>query len=159
MQYYSVSIIFTLAWEFIFRREKWELLLTAETLQPCNVVENRKRKFLFRRHVAKARFYLLIYEKKPIKLSFADYEAKSFHLDETPPFCKTLVWCAFRKVIFYCDWFDWDNLNKEYIVNPKNMTRPMRYHSLLNGNSVKSIKHELNIIANRLNSKWNNITR
>ncbi len=30
-------------------------------------------------------------KKKPIKLAFADYEAQTFNLDETPPFCKTLV--------------------------------------------------------------------
>jgi len=28
--------------------------------------------------LAKANFYLLIYEKKPIKLAFADYEAENF---------------------------------------------------------------------------------
>ncbi|HCN10918.1 MAG TPA: hypothetical protein DIS75_01020, partial [Chryseobacterium sp.] len=56
----------------------------------CEVAENRRRKFRFRRHIAKANFYLLIYEKKPIKLAFADYEAESFNLYETPPFCKTL---------------------------------------------------------------------
>ena len=38
----------------------------------CEVAENRRRKFRFRRHVAKANFYLLTYEKKPIKLAFAD---------------------------------------------------------------------------------------
>ena len=38
----------------------------------CEVAENRSRKFRFRRNVAKANFYLLIYEKKPIKLAFAD---------------------------------------------------------------------------------------
>jgi hypothetical protein len=34
---------------------------------------------------------LLNYEKKPIKLAFADYEAENFSLAENPPFCKTLV--------------------------------------------------------------------
>ena len=57
----------------------------------CEVAGNRRRKFRFRRHIAKANFCLLIYKKKPIKLAFADYEAKSFNLDVTPPFCKTLV--------------------------------------------------------------------
>src|SRR5690606_18901610 len=57
----------------------------------CEVAENRRRKFRFRQHVANANFYLLIYEKKPIKLAFADYEAKIFNLDGNPPFCKTLV--------------------------------------------------------------------
>ncbi len=60
----------------------------------CEVAENRSRKFRFRRHVAKANFYLLNYEKKPIKLAFADYEAQTFNLDEPPPFCKTLVLVA-----------------------------------------------------------------
>ena len=55
------------------------------------VSENRRRSFRFRRHVAKANFYLLNYEKKPIKLAFADYEAQTFNLAVTPPFCKTLV--------------------------------------------------------------------
>src|SRR5690606_33886454 len=58
------------------------------------VAENRSRKFRFRRHVAKANFYLLNYEKKPIRLAFADYEAKNSNLDENPPFCKTLVSCS-----------------------------------------------------------------
>src|SRR5690554_4641023 len=66
----------------------------------CEVAENRRRKFRFRRHVAKANFYLLIYEKKPIKLAFADYETESFNLNETPPFCKTLV-SGSAFVIFY----------------------------------------------------------
>ena len=43
----------------------------------CEVAENRSRKFRFRRNVAKANFYLLNYEKKPIKLAFADYEAQT----------------------------------------------------------------------------------
>lgn len=68
----------------------------------CEVAENRRRKFRFRRHVAKANFYLLIYEKKPIKLAFADYEAESFNLVLTPPFCKTLVSCSF----FFSDFKD-----------------------------------------------------
>src|SRR5690554_1946923 len=66
----------------------------------CEVAENRRRKFRFRRHVAKANFYLLIYEKKPIKLAFADYEAQSFNLNETPPFCKTLV--VYRFLFIAC---------------------------------------------------------
>ena len=57
----------------------------------CEVAENRSGKFRFRRQVAKANFYLLNYEKKPIKLAFADYEAQTFNLAVTPPFCKTLV--------------------------------------------------------------------
>lgn len=65
--------------------------ITHNGLGLCEVAENRSRKFLFRRNVAKANFYLLIYEKKPIKLAFADYEAQTFNLDFTPPFCKTLV--------------------------------------------------------------------
>src|SRR5690554_989153 len=65
--------------------------LTANGSGLCEVAENRRRKFRFRRHVAKANFYLLIYEKESIKLAFAKYEAQSFNLDETPPFCKTLV--------------------------------------------------------------------
>jgi len=56
----------------------------------CEVAENRSRKFRFRRHVAKANFYLLNYEKKPIKLAFADYEAQNFQLSLNPPFCKTV---------------------------------------------------------------------
>src|SRR5690606_3713870 len=52
---------------------------------------NRSEKFRFRRHVAKANFYLLNYEKKPIKLAFADYEAQNFNLSLNPPFYKTLV--------------------------------------------------------------------
>jgi len=59
----------------------------------CEVAENRSGKFRFRRHVAKANFYLLNYEKKPIKLAFADYEAENFQLSLNPPFCKTLVIC------------------------------------------------------------------
>src|SRR5690554_992932 len=57
----------------------------------CEVAENRSGKFRFRRHVAKANFHLLNYEKKPIKLAFADYEARNFQLSLNPPFCKTLV--------------------------------------------------------------------
>jgi len=57
----------------------------------CEVAENRSRKFRFRRHVAKANFHLLIYEKKPIKLAFADYEAKIFNLDLTRHFAKPLL--------------------------------------------------------------------
>ena len=60
----------------------------------CEVAENRSGKFRFRRQVAKANFYLLNYEKKPIKLAFADYEAQTFNLAVTPPFCKTLVLVA-----------------------------------------------------------------
>lgn len=33
-------------------------------------------------------------KKKPIKLAFADYEAQTFNLDVSPPFCKTLVLVA-----------------------------------------------------------------
>src|SRR5690554_7054257 len=54
----------------------------------CEVVENRSEKFRFRRHVAKANFYLLIYEKKPIKLAFADYEAQTFNYHLTRHFAK-----------------------------------------------------------------------
>ncbi|AZB21507.1 hypothetical protein EG338_04950 [Kaistella haifensis] len=57
----------------------------------CEVAENRRRKFRFRRQAAKANSYLLNYEKKPIKLAFSDYEAKNFQLSLNPPFCKTLV--------------------------------------------------------------------
>ena len=57
----------------------------------CEVAVNRRRKFRFRRHVAKANFLFAKLQKKPIKLAFADYEAESFNLDLTPPFCKTLV--------------------------------------------------------------------
>src|SRR5690606_26254351 len=62
-----------------------------DVLGLCEVAENRSGKFRFRRHVAKANFYLLNYEKKPIKLAFADYEAQNFNLPLNPPFCKTLV--------------------------------------------------------------------
>jgi hypothetical protein len=65
--------------------------LAGNVLGLCEVAENRSGKFRFRRHVAKANSYLLNYEKKPIKLAFADYEAQTFNLDCTPPFCKTLV--------------------------------------------------------------------
>ena len=65
--------------------------LTANGSGLCEVAENRSGKFRFRRQVAKANFYLLNYEKKPIKLAFADYEAQTFNLAVTPPFCKTLV--------------------------------------------------------------------
>ena len=60
----------------------------------CEVAENRSEKFQFRPHVAKANFHLLNYEKKPIKLAFADYEAQNFQLSLNPPFCKTLVLVA-----------------------------------------------------------------
>ena len=65
--------------------------ITPNVLGLCEVAENRSGKFRFRRHVAKANFYLLNYEKKPIKLAFSDYEAKNFQLSLNPPFCKTLV--------------------------------------------------------------------
>lgn len=65
--------------------------IAANGLGLCEVAGNRSGKFRFRGHVAKANFYLLNYKKKPIKLAFADYEAESFNLDLTPPFCKTLV--------------------------------------------------------------------
>src|SRR5690554_759459 len=68
--------------------------MNANGLGLCEVAENRSEKIRFRRHVAKANFYLLNYKKKPIKLAFADYEAESFNLDGTPPFCKTLVSCS-----------------------------------------------------------------
>ncbi len=78
---------------------RWSVRVAANGSGLCEVAENRSEKFRFRRHVAKANFYLLIYEKKPIKLAFADYEAQSFNLDVTPPFCKTLVMCcAFSRV-------------------------------------------------------------
>ena len=67
----------------------WLFLITFWRL--AKVAENRSGKFRFRRHVAKANFYLLNYEKKPIKLAFADYEAENFQLLLNPPFCKTLV--------------------------------------------------------------------
>src|SRR5690606_4341075 len=41
---------------------------------------NRRRSFRFRRHVAKANFYLLNYEKKPIKLAFCGIESRNFEL-------------------------------------------------------------------------------
>jgi len=66
----------------------------------CEVAENRRRKIRFRRQEAKANFYLLNYKKKPIKLAFADYEAQSFNLAETPPFCKTLVACCPFQLLF-----------------------------------------------------------
>ena len=69
--------------------------ITANGSGLCEVAENRSRKFRFRRHVAKANFYLLTYEKKPIKLAFADYEAQNFQLSLNPPFCKTLVGGSF----------------------------------------------------------------
>src|SRR5690554_1407389 len=65
--------------------------MNANGLGLCEVAENRSEKIRFRRHVAKANFYLLNYEKKPIKLAFADYEAQNFNLPLNPPFCKTLV--------------------------------------------------------------------
>ena len=70
--------------------------LAANVSGLCEVAENRSVKFRFRRHVAKANSYLLNYEKKPIKLAFADYEAQTFNLSLNPPFCKTLVGgCAY----------------------------------------------------------------
>ena len=63
-------------------------------MQLGEVAENRSEKFRFRPHVAKANFHLLNYEKKPIKLAFADYEAQNFQLSLNPPFCKTLVLVA-----------------------------------------------------------------
>src|SRR5690606_33585167 len=76
--------------------------LTANGSGLCEVAENRRRKFRFRRHVAKANLYLLNYEKKPIKLAFADYEAQNFQLSLNPPFCKTLVsgWAYFHLLDF-----------------------------------------------------------
>lgn len=32
-------------------------------------------------------------------MAYADYEAESFNLDETPPFCKTLVQAGFYSVL------------------------------------------------------------
>jgi len=63
----------------------------------CEVAENRSGKFRFRRHVAKANSYLLNYEKKPIKLAFADYEAQNFNLDVNPPYCQYDVLVAQHK--------------------------------------------------------------
>ena len=69
--------------------------MTANVLGLCEVAENRSGKFRFRRHVAKANSYLLNYEKKPIKLAFADYEAENFQLSLNLPFCKALVGSRF----------------------------------------------------------------
>src|SRR5690554_2029247 len=79
-------------------------IITHNVLGLCEVTVNRSEKFRFRRHVAKANFYLLNYEKKPIKLAFADYEAQNFNLSLNPPFCKTLVVCSFysSKYSFPC---------------------------------------------------------
>ena len=65
--------------------------MPANVLGLCEVAVNRSGKFRFRRHVAKANFYLLNYEKKPIKLAFADYEAENFQLLLNPPFCKSVL--------------------------------------------------------------------
>ncbi len=46
----------------------------------CEVAVNRSRKFRFRRHVAKANFYLLNYEKKLIKLAFCGIRSTDFQL-------------------------------------------------------------------------------
>ncbi len=66
----------------------------------CEVAENRSGKFRFRRNVAKANFYLLNYEKKPIKLAFAEYEAQTFNLDGTRHFAKPLL-----VAVFYLQFF------------------------------------------------------
>jgi hypothetical protein len=65
--------------------------MTANGFGLCEVAENRSGKFRFRRHVAKANFYLLNYEKKPIKLAFSDYEAKTFNYHLTRHFAKPLL--------------------------------------------------------------------
>jgi|SRR5690554_843855 len=72
-----------------YRNTRLEILYNVLGL--CEVAENRSGKFRFRRHVAKANFYLLNYEKKPILLAFADYEAQNFQISLNPPFCKALV--------------------------------------------------------------------
>jgi len=75
--------------------------LTANVLGLCEVAENRSRKFRFRRHVAKANFYLLNYENKPIKLDFADYEAQTFNYHLTRHFAKPLLVAAVLFIWWY----------------------------------------------------------
>src|SRR5690606_1218453 len=57
--------------------------------------------FIFSQKVttqSKSQFLFAKLQKKPIKLAFADYEAQTFNLDLTPPFCKTLV---VRSLLFF----------------------------------------------------------
>ena len=89
--------------------------LATNVLGLCEVAVNRSGKFRFRRHVAKANFYLLNYEKKPIKLAFADYEAENFQLLLNPPFCKTLVGGSTGCSQCYFP-FNIDLLQKSFIV-------------------------------------------
>ena len=91
----SIKIIIQFGWRwgrassfYFVRYEQNEMCLNVRWLffQLTNnvlalgvVAENRRRKFRFRRNVAKANSYLLIYTKKPIKLAFADFEAQTFN--------------------------------------------------------------------------------
>lgn len=54
-----------------------------------------KRKVSIQTTRSKSQFLFAKLQKKPIKLAFADYEAKTFNLDRNPPFCKTLVMARF----------------------------------------------------------------
>lgn len=50
----------------------------------CEVAENRSRKFRFRRHVAKANFYLLNYEKKANRIGFCGLRSANVQLSTYP---------------------------------------------------------------------------
>jgi hypothetical protein len=63
---------------------RYSAKLPPTSVRLCEVAGNRRRKFRFRRHVAKANFYLLNYEKKPIELAFCGLRSRNFQLSRNP---------------------------------------------------------------------------
>ena len=65
--------------------------LLHNSLGLCEMTENREGHFRLRLKIVKANFFLVNYPKKANEIAIAEYEAKNFKFQITPPFCHTIL--------------------------------------------------------------------
>ena len=66
-------------------------IMTANESPLCDSGGLESQNFMFCTNLSNSFLLFTKLQKKPIKLAFADYEAQTFNLNLTPPFCKTFV--------------------------------------------------------------------
>ena len=64
----------------------------------CEVAGNRSEKFRFRRHVAKANFYLLNYEKKANRIGFCGLRSANVQLSTYPAILQNPCACCTTQI-------------------------------------------------------------
>src|SRR5690554_4369495 len=74
--------------------------ISANVLGLCEVAENRSGKFRFRRHVAKANFYLLIYEKAN-KIGFCGLRSTKLSAITEPAILQSPCYAQFLFIITF----------------------------------------------------------